>query len=153
MPGRPVFTCAKKINSRFGILIILPSHKTHWFCVFVKHHYRGNSFLGEASSICSIFPLCMVSNTLEKSTNKYCLEFYYMCFFSDLPNRICEVVDWFFWKPSWFFQRNFSTSVQIKLKSRALLTLAATTRWNKFKSWTRLIAFHIALIPLGKVWI
>ena len=27
------------------------------------------------------------------------------------------------------------------------------TRWNKFKSWTKLIAFHIALIPLGKVWI
>ena len=23
----------------------------------------------------------------------------------------------------------------------------------EFKSWTRLIAFHIALIPLGKVWI
>ena len=27
------------------------------------------------------------------------------------------------------------------------------TRWHEFKSWTRLIAFHIALIPLGKVWI
>ena len=27
------------------------------------------------------------------------------------------------------------------------------TRWPEFKSWTRLIAFHIALIPLGKVWI
>ena len=27
------------------------------------------------------------------------------------------------------------------------------TRWYKFKSWTRLIAFHIVLIPLGKVWI
>ena len=27
------------------------------------------------------------------------------------------------------------------------------TRWLEFKSWTRLIAFHIALIPLGKVWI
>ena len=25
-------------------------------------------------------------------------------------------------------------------------------RRHKFKSWTRLIAFHIALIPLGKVW-
>ena len=25
--------------------------------------------------------------------------------------------------------------------------------WHEFKSWTRLIAFHIALIPLGKVWI
>ena len=27
------------------------------------------------------------------------------------------------------------------------------TRWHEFKSWTRLIAFYIALIPLGKVWI
>ena len=27
------------------------------------------------------------------------------------------------------------------------------TRWYEFKSWMRLIAFHIALIPLGKVWI
>ena len=27
------------------------------------------------------------------------------------------------------------------------------TRQHKFKSWTRLIAFHIALIPLEKVWI
>ena len=27
------------------------------------------------------------------------------------------------------------------------------TWWHEFKSWTRPIAFHIALIPLGKVWI
>ena len=27
------------------------------------------------------------------------------------------------------------------------------TRRHEFKSWTRLIAFYIALIPLGKVWI
>ena len=27
------------------------------------------------------------------------------------------------------------------------------TRRHEFKYWTRLIAFHIALIPLGKVWI
>ena len=27
------------------------------------------------------------------------------------------------------------------------------TQWHEFKSWTRLIAFHIALIPLGKVWL
>ena len=26
-------------------------------------------------------------------------------------------------------------------------------RWHEFKSETRLLAFHIALIPLGKVWI
>ena len=28
-----------------------------------------------------------------------------------------------------------------------------STRQHEFKSWTRLIAFHIALIPLGKLWI
>ena len=27
------------------------------------------------------------------------------------------------------------------------------TRQHEFKSWTRQIAFHVALIPLGKVWI
>ena len=27
------------------------------------------------------------------------------------------------------------------------------TQWHEFKSWTRLIIFYIALIPLGKVWI
>ena len=27
------------------------------------------------------------------------------------------------------------------------------TRRHEFKSWPRLIAFHIALMPLGKVWI
>ena len=27
------------------------------------------------------------------------------------------------------------------------------TRRHEFKSWTRLIPFHIAVIPLGKVWI
>ena len=27
------------------------------------------------------------------------------------------------------------------------------TRRHEFKSWTRVIAFHIALIPLGKVWL
>ena len=27
------------------------------------------------------------------------------------------------------------------------------TQWHEFKSWTRLIAFYMALIPLGKVWI
>ena len=27
------------------------------------------------------------------------------------------------------------------------------TRRHEFKSWTKLIAFHIALIPMGKVWI
>ena len=28
-----------------------------------------------------------------------------------------------------------------------------STRWLEFKSWTRLVAFQIVLIPLGKIWI
>ena len=34
-----------------------------------------------------------------------------------------------------------------------VIVLGKWTRRLEFKSWTRLIAFHIALIPLGKVWI
>ena len=32
-----------------------------------------------------------------------------------------------------------------------ILAIEEIDKLNVFKSWTRLIAFHIALIPLGKV--
>ena len=32
-----------------------------------------------------------------------------------------------------------------------VIVVVKWTRRHEFKSWTRLIAFHIALIPLGKV--
>ena len=32
-----------------------------------------------------------------------------------------------------------------------VIVVGQWTRRHEFKSWTRLIAFHIALIPLGKV--
>ena len=37
--------------------------------------------------------------------------------------------------------------------NREMLIIIFTTRRHEFRSWTRLITFHIALIPLGKVWI
>ena len=46
---------------------------------------------------------------------------------------------------------NFSWNVSLKIKNG--YRRRKWTRRHEFKSWTRLIAFHIALIPLGKVWI
>ena len=34
-----------------------------------------------------------------------------------------------------------------------VIVVGEGTRRHEFKSWTRLIAFHVALISLGKVWI
>ena len=34
-----------------------------------------------------------------------------------------------------------------------VIVVGQWTRRHEFKSWTRLIEFHIVLIPLGKVWI
>ena len=70
----------------------------------------------------------------------------------------------------WFCTRNFLTAYSVHLPPRVDLLLLCTTylwrclwcsryrrrKWARryeFKSLTRLIAFHIALIPLGKVWI
>ena len=48
-----------------------------------------------------------------------------------------HIFTWFLWRCLWcngYYRRKW-------------------TRRHEFKSWTRLIAYHIALIPLGKVWI
>ena len=51
-----------------------PTTKTIWscvFCVFIQQHYGCNGFFGRPyiRSISSIFPPCMESNALEKSSN------------------------------------------------------------------------------------
>ena len=63
------------------------------------------------------------------------------------------------------FSRDQQTPCNTKdeLKTRITSTIRCLwcngyrrSKWTQryeFKSWTRLIAFHIALIPLGKVWI
>ena len=73
---------------------------THFhFGVSVENHYRCYGFFGRpyASRICSIFPLCMESKALVKSTNSNVA----WRFFARTPSRIlrmvsiCEVVDLF----------------------------------------------------------
>ena len=81
------------------------------FGVSVENHY-GCFFFGRpyARRICSIFPLCMESKAILKSTNNIvgCR------IFARTPSRIlrivniCEVVDLFLRKPFWFFLRMLS---------------------------------------------
>ena len=75
-----------------------------------------------ASRICSIFPLCMESKALVKSTNSNVA-----CrFFARTPSRIlrmvniCEVVDLFLRKPFWFFLRMLSILGSMRFRSRVL---------------------------------
>ena len=75
-----------------------------------------------ASRIYSIFPLCMESKALVKSTNSNVA-----CrFFAQMPSRIlrmvniCEVVDLFLRKPFWFFLRKLSILGSMRFRNRAL---------------------------------
>ena len=75
-----------------------------------------------ASRICSIFPLCMESKALVKSTNSNVA-----CrFFARTPSKIlrmvniCEFVDQFLRKPFWFFLRMLSILGYMRFPSRAL---------------------------------
>ena len=65
-----------------------------------------------------------------------------------------------------FLKRTKEELQQMNQRTRKLMTMHKAlhlccngyrrrkwTRRHEFKSWTRLIAFHIALISLGKVWI
>ena len=81
----------------------------------------------QARSICFIFPLCMESNALEKSTNNIVASTF---FFSRTPKirrivKICDVEHRFSRKPFWFFLSIFSILGSMRFSSRALEILAA----------------------------
>ena len=71
-----------------------------------------------------------------------------LCFLSVLP---CGQPDKFYIRQVLFFK------LSLTISRRCLwcngYRRRKWTRRHEFKSWTRLIAFHIALIPAGKVWI
>ena len=79
------------------------------------------------SSICSIFSLCMASNTLEKSMNNSVASRFFAqtLLMIQWTVTICDVVDLFLLKPFWFFLRSFLISSRIRLRSWALWNLAA----------------------------
>ena len=70
--------------------------------------------------------------------------------------NICCPVGW----GCWIHRLHFCSVLDMKLNNLIVrcpwcngYRRRKWTRRHEFKSWTRLIAFHIALIPLGKVWI
>ena len=64
-----------------------------------------------------------------------------------------------YWKWSFWIALNYSHKLYLLLYIYIMCPWCNGYRrrkwtwWYEFKSWTRLITFHIALIPLGKVWI
>ena len=100
-----------------------------YFRVFAEHHFGWGVSLGRPYTmrICSIFPLSMESNALEKSINNSVAS----RLFARSPSkirwivRICDVVDRFFQKLFWFFLRIYLISGSIRLSSRAFYILAA----------------------------
>ena len=57
---------------------------------------------------------------------------------------VMKVMIWIFW--------NMEGAITIHRPRCNGYCCRKWTRRHEFKSWTRLTAFHIALIPLGKVW-
>ena len=92
----------------------------HCFHAFLKHHYI-TGFGGNHMLEVSIPSFVCVWNQMSKRNLRTL----------GLPSMIrrlvknCDVADRFLRKPFWFFLKVFSTLVRIRLKSWALLTLAA----------------------------
>ena len=90
-----------------------------------------------ARSICSIFPLCMALNALDKSTNNSVAS----RIFARTPFnirgivKICDVVDRFLWKPFWFFLSIYLISGSMLLRSRTLKIFAAIEVRVLSSSW------------------
>ena len=80
-----------------------------------------------ARRICSIFPLCMESKALVKSTNNIVASWYFLHvqLKNSTDRRICEVTDLFLRKPFWFVLNIFSILSSMRLRSRTLYILAA----------------------------
>ena len=96
--------------------------------------------LGYVVRICffSVFALTVFQSSFLRNGN--------VVFFSDI---ILFIVSTFIYFSCVSVCSVFECSVSITITLRR----RKWTRRHEFKSWTRLIAFHIALIPLGKVWI
>ena len=107
-----------------------------------------------------------VPNTFKLRTQCACLYLFvvYILFAPVISTSIHHCSEQFSWYQSpddgyWNWKRLTLTLYHNKFtylyRARGVIAIVVgnTTRRHEFKSWTRLIAFHIALIPLGKVWI
>ena len=103
--------------------VCLSGELTFTFMFLYSIIMAATVFLGRplASSICSIFPLCMESKALENSINNIVAS----RFFASTPRirrivKICYVEDQSLRKPFCFFQSMFSILGSMWLRSRAL---------------------------------
>ena len=115
-----------------------------WISSFYKHIIiRVIVSLGGpyASSICSIFPPCMESNTWEKSTNTSKL-------FGCTPMiwrivRIFEGVDQFLQKPFWFYTHTHThTHIYIYIYIYNPVLQSDSTRIMSFLEYKTLFSFY-----------
>ena len=122
--GASVFPCSTPAT--MSKYFVSPSRERTFTLVFLLRIVIAATvfFLGRlyASRLCSIFPRCMESKALVKSTNSNVT-----CrFFARTPSRIlrmvniCEVVDLFLRKPFWFFLRMLSILGSMRFRSRTL---------------------------------
>ena len=88
--------------------------------------------------------------------------YYYIHFWTNSLGKSMNPLSPQLWKSCLHFGEMTFSEFQASLEMRYHLQTSSWcsryrrrnwTRRHEFKFWTRLIAFHIALIPLGKVWI
>ena len=97
------------------------------------------------SFICNTLLLffSFISTCLMVSTSKY----YYDCYYCEFSSH------WMLYICVHLFNKAKLSKYLYRCQWCNGYRRRKCTRWHEFKSWTRLVAFHIALIPLGKVWI
>ena len=79
--------------------------------IFVKHHYRGNSILGEiyTREALSPFPIYRFYCFVEIYKQLWCPHIFCTYSFDNSTDRICEILDRFLWESFWLFIRIFLT--------------------------------------------
>ena len=92
-----------------------------YFRVFIEHHYGCNNFFVDYSlEILAPSSLCVWSQIPWRTQQIRCgLEVFARTSKIGRIVRICVNVNWFLWKPFWFFLRIFSISDSMQLRSRA----------------------------------
>ena len=135
--------------SYFLVLLLLKTFFFHMHLLKINHFYTK-------------FLTCMTRwvDTSLKSNNFhfYILFLPFMLFLDIILSSSFHLLFFFFFKWSYTYI-NFSSSFPFSFFPKLIwIWCNGYRRWkwtrrHEFKSWMRLIAFHIALIPLGKVWI
>ena len=120
-----------------------------------KSHYRKNVYL--SSYVEKPFNSKVIKSFVPELRNR---KSFFLCF--GIPMLSIHEV-WTFYVRFTYPYHGYGTCMYVFLLAIKYSTWKCAwcngyrrrkwTRWHEFKSWTRLIAFHIALISLGKVWI